>query len=373
MERKTRRRLEWLLLVPILIYLGMNSFEGYKDIDKRFFVVGIGVDEGEEEEYSVTLKLAVAGADPKQSQSDFVLVSQEAATIGKAVQLVKATVDKELDFGHTKAIVFGRSIIENRDMRDVLDWFIRRRDIQKIAFVAASATSSKDVLAVRPKSERMPSNAFFLTFGTLGTESPYIITEYLFVLRRTLHEAGVHSVLPLIDVRQEGKDSLLQSRRVVVLKEGEGKLILGPKRTKYYTMLDRKISKIGIEAPYEGKTLFLNVADVAVSYDVVASERGAPLRLVVKGQLRALLEESRKQVSEDEMDAIERAVAKTVNKNIKELLELLQENRVDPLGFGLRYRVKYDDFNRDTWPQKYANAEIDANVKVHLLGIGFEK
>src|SRR5690349_17935436 len=90
---------------------------GFKDIEKRFFVVSIGV------------------GPSKDSPNEYQIVSQEANSISEAVRIIKTKVDKEIDFSHAKVIVFSESIVKNKGNAGMYYWFTRRRDIQKIAWV----------------------------------------------------------------------------------------------------------------------------------------------------------------------------------------------------------------------------------------------
>ena len=67
--------------------------------------------------------------------------------------------DKELDFGHTKMLVFDKKILE-KDMKESLDFFIRRRDFQMVSWVAVGKPSAEKVVKVEPDSEMSGSSLF---------------------------------------------------------------------------------------------------------------------------------------------------------------------------------------------------------------------
>lgn len=368
MTKTQRLIVNVFVLLPVIMYLLISGMNGYKDIDKRFFVVSIGIDEGEESKdtFKVTLKLAIPGANPKQGASDFTLISEENESIAKAIRLMKANVDKELDFGHTKVIILGRTLIENRDLMEVMDWFERRRDIQRIAYVAVGAPTAKEVLAVKPKGERLPANSLFLTFGHIGTETPHILTEYLFMLRRSLHENGIDSVLPYVELMKQDKNTFYDIKRTVVFYHGRARLLLGPEQSKFFTMLVRRVNKTGVDISYKGKNIHITLDDIDIKYDVEKH----PLKLIVKGNIKGLVEESEETIQDHEIKQIEQATVKAISKAYEDLIQTLQENKVDPIGYGLKYRAKYQSFQEDQWYAQYTKAEVETKIQVHIAGIG---
>jgi spore germination protein KC len=69
---------------------------GFKDIDKRFFVVSIGVDAAKDhtKKYLVSLKFAVPGPS-KDSPNEYQIVTQEADSISEAVRIIKTKLIKK--------------------------------------------------------------------------------------------------------------------------------------------------------------------------------------------------------------------------------------------------------------------------------------
>src|SRR5690606_12166849 len=99
------------------------------------------------------------------NENEFILMKQQSRSIASAVAYLKAKAGKEFDFGHMKMIFIGEELAYDPWLK-TLDWFWRRRDIQNVAYVAVAKPDAKTVLDLRPKYERIPANAFLLSFGT---------------------------------------------------------------------------------------------------------------------------------------------------------------------------------------------------------------
>lgn len=169
-----------LLLLLFLSLVCAASSCGFKDIDKRFFVVAMGIDRGSKSDtFRVTLRLAIPSSKIESGETKTEVESFEAPSIAEAVRHLKALVDKELDFGHCRVILFGKPLMED-GVSSPLKWLSRRRDIAMVSFMGMAEPDAFQVLKLHPQSERYPGNALFLTFGSEGTESSFTLTEYLF-------------------------------------------------------------------------------------------------------------------------------------------------------------------------------------------------
>ncbi|TLS52287.1 hypothetical protein FE782_09940 [Paenibacillus antri] len=353
-----------LLVLLLLAYAGAG-FHGYEDIEKRFFVVSMGIDEGKNGyKYEVILKLALPQADPKAAKNEYLILKKDSDAIGTAVASLKTQVDKELDFGHMKMIFIGESLAK-KELKPTLDWFFRRRDIQKIAFVAVARPDAATVQDIKPSFEKIPSNSYFLAFGDEGTESPYIITEYIFDLHRRLHERGIDPVVPIVESTEKRFDI---SRAYVVTMKGAA-LELGPQETGMFSMLLHRAERATLSVIQEENVFTVNADEIQLKYKLQTS--GKP-RVIVTGKVLSTLESSSESVEPKELGKYERAVEKQINEEVLAMLKKFQAASVDPLGIGLRYRATH--FNNatewDEWLNMYPQLEFESDIRVILETTG---
>ncbi|PGT82351.1 Ger(x)C family spore germination protein [Bacillus sp. AFS040349] len=356
-----------LVVSAMLLFLGGC---GYKDIDRRFFVVSVGVDksEGNENKYDITLKLAVPSSETKTGSNESRMMTESAETISEAVRIIKSKVDKELDFSHTKMIILGENIVEE-DLTNILDWFYRRRDIQAIAWMAVGSPSALSVLEAEPPGERVPSNALFLSFGNFGTETPYITSIYVFDFRRKQTERGIDPVLPIIKTDEEAfsinKTSLLSNMKQALILSGE--------ETKYFNMLRNRASKFEIKVVKAGKPYFVFSTDkIKASFDLKTDKNNRPV-ISYDVHLSGIVEEAFETLDEGKASEYEKKVKIEVKKQINSLLKKMQKEKVDPLGFGLRYRATKTgkEFNKiEKWDEIYPDVQFKVNISVEMKNVG---
>lgn len=358
-----------VVLVLLLLASSLNGC-GFKDIDKRFFAVAMAVDiaDSPDKLYKVTVKLAIPSQSEKFGSNQYTMLSEETDSVAEAVRLIKSKIDKELDLGHLRAIVIGQPLVERGEMDILMDWFVRRRDIQNIAWVAAGKPSGRDVLDLRPKTERLPSNMLFMSFGQVGTETAYIVSVYLFDFRRRLMERGLDPLLPLIEKRNDQQVSI---NHALLLDKKKQKLLLQPVETKIVNSFYQGVGKYDIRIQQDGGFFIISAENVMGTF-AIRSRQG---RTVIKlsARVNGIIEEANVPLSKLDLDKYERAAEEQMNQRGLELFRKLQKANVDPIGFGLRYRAMHSG-NPDTvwkkWLEVYPDVEFEFNTKVKLSSTG---
>lgn len=225
--------------------------------------------------------------------------------------------------------------------------------------------SAKEVLSIKHSSERVPANALFLSFGAAGTESAYIISEYLFDFRRRMVERGLDPLLPVV----VGKKDLYEINQIALFDKSRMVATLDKEMTKMYSIITNQAEKASIFVRDESVGYLLAAMDdIRFNHELVMRE-GKPV-LMVTGSMSGLLEESETQVDARKLPEYEKLLVEDTQKNIQDLIKTLQDNKVDPLGFGLNYRAKYAGYDHEEWMDRYPQADIEIDIKVKLIGIG---
>ncbi|MFC5603857.1 Ger(x)C family spore germination protein [Sporosarcina koreensis] len=349
-----------ILLLALLLQAGC----AFKDIDKRTFVVAIGIDPSEKVRngFRVTLKLAKPIGNVKQATSPtYAYLTHDADSVAVAIHEMETRVDTSLDLGHNRIIVMNKDLLE-KDLDTFMDFFTRRGDIQMICFVAVAEKSSEEVVSFEPTIEAPASIALYNYFDNIGTESPYVVTTFLYEFRREVLGKGKDTVMPIIDVDKENKEYLVH--KSIVLKRGAKPVELTPEETKYYNSLVNKASGFSYKIAEKDMSVVLNIDEVKFKYKIVLNE-GEP-RIDIKITKIGVIGESTHRLNLKHLEKYDKLAEKEVNKKVMALLTKLQKNNVDPFGFGLRYqatRLSRKGLDKE-WERIYP--EIKFNVKVHV-------
>jgi len=362
-----RRRTVPLFVLAVLL-LALSGGCGFKDIDKRFFVVALGIDNGVRPNmYKVTLRLAVPSSKIESGKTITEVESFEAPTVAEAVRHLKALVDKELDFGHCRVILFGKSLIE-AGMDEPLSWIARRRDVSSVAYVGMAEPNAFDVLKLHPLSERYPGNALMLTFGSEGTESSYTLTEYLFDLIRRRTETGKDGYLPI--VRKDIDGNSYRVDKVALLDKRKLRLSLTPEETQLFNISAKNFDKSAIAIPYEGTRIVLALSQVRTR--VSFSGTDVP-EVVIRIRASGFVEQGPPQLLTTKAESIEKHMESEFSSQLEDLLYKIRDSGVDPYGFGLRYMAKIFGKPKDweKWKADYPRVtfRVVSDIRIDKAGI----
>lgn len=344
---------------------------GFKDIDKRYFVVGMGIDKSDNEEkpYRITIKLGVPSIQIDAGKSKTQVETIDTASIAEGLRLLKAHVDKEIDFGHCKVILLGEALAHD-NIVEAVSWMSRRRDIQNIAAIGIGSPTAEDVIKVQPDVERFPGNALNLFFSEDATESSYTFIEVLSDLSRRLYEKGLDPFLPIVKMQHEDNTYIIN--RVALLDKEKVVMVLEPEETQLLSQLSPRISHTRQFGSYRSKPYVAFINDLKIKYKINKTDNA--LKVDVKIKQAVTFEEmplnSYFEHPKETIDQLEKAYSEAATK----LLKKIQEAGVDPYGFGLRYRAMYHLPNFDQeWPQLYKTMEFNVQTKVEVRGTGLLK
>ncbi|MGV3464278.1 MAG: Ger(x)C family spore germination protein, partial [Heyndrickxia sp.] len=323
---------KWCLILIMMAVVLINGC-GFKDIDKRFFAVSVAVDKGETKRYKVSVELALPSGDPKQP-GDSIVLSEEADSIAAAIGIIKSKADKELDFGHMKVIIISKDLAKE-NLFTTADWFTRRRDIQEIAWMTISDSTAEDILHYHPKSEYIPSNNLLLLFGDEGTETPYVISEYLFSFWRDLSEPGIDPVLPVIKLIKD--ENTIEVQRSGVIQGDHLALVLNKDDTMLLNLFIKQKVKSELNVKVKNYDFTIASSKAKVKYKI--NTKGSTPIIDIFVSMKGNLEEKHREQQKVNLKSYAKITNQDYKKKFEKLLTKLQKAKVDPIGFGQRYEA----------------------------------
>ncbi|WP_334073493.1 MULTISPECIES: Ger(x)C family spore germination protein [Paenibacillus] len=363
-----------ICFLVVILLGGVLTGCQFKDIDKRSFVLAIGVDRPEDprkrDQFEVTLKMAIPEGDPTKRTQEAVVITEVAESVPEAIRLIKSKIDKEPDFSHCKALIYGESFARD-NIVPMTDWSARRRDIQLIMYVAVGKPSAKEVVNMQTKSERLPGNALILSLGTEGTESPFITTVYSFDLHRRITENGMDPLMPVVEAK---KPDMLVIDKVALFDKKKMVAMLSPQETRILNLLRTRNLRSSFHVETAGNKIDYNLESSRPKYRICTGKNGkAVIEYSLTGKAMLESNEEGMVIGGPEMRAISKVAGKQWEEESMKLLKKVQSIGVDPFGWGLRYISRH--WNNDTelkqWQQLYPEAEfqVKADVKIKYTGM----
>lgn len=367
---KNLRTPSLLIVLVMLLLLSILSGCSYKGIDKRSFVVGIGVDPGEApgKKFKVTLKIAKPISSLKSvTANEYAYLTHESDSVAEAVRYLDTKADKVLDFSQAKILALNPDLLSG-ELFHLMDYFVRRGDIQLLLYVLAAKPSAEDVLKVQPTLEAAGENSLYNYFDETGTESPFVTTTFLFEFRRDYDTKGLSTVLPIV----KGVDGTsFTVNHGLVLKNGVEPVELNLLETKLYNSLKKNASGFGYQINNQGYKFTLSIERIKMKTKFLIKPGEKP-RALVKIKAVGVINESNKLLHLKELNHYNKITEEELTEQVKKLFEDLQEKNIDPFGFGLKYRATrlHTDRVLDDWKAIYPELEFDVKTDVQLKSVG---
>jgi spore germination protein KC len=341
----------------ILLCLNLCSIlagcRDFKDIDRRLFVVAIGIDisPDNKKEMELTFKTAIAkevgaGEDNSVGKENSEIYSIRGDNLVDIFRIIKTKAFIEPDFSHMKLILFGGEFIRHNPISETVDFFVRRRDFQNIAYTAVALPSAKEMLSHDLTQENFAGNGLFMKFGE-GSENPYALSRRIYQLYHQVITPGISPSLPIIELEEDK----YVVERIAILSDNKTKLELGRDESKLFNMLSRNVTLASLTLQEEDENLGIGLNNVSgkIKYDT----KSKSLNYNVHIEATATIEQPSKTYRG--RDELSDKFSRLICKKTMELLEKLKDNNVDPL----ELEIKYWENKRDFWFNKaWLNNEL---------------
>lgn len=369
-NKQIKTNLAFLLLVPLLILLSGCEF---KDIDKDVFVSMIAIDQSDDPDkpYKITLKLYEPTGSFKETQKpEYSYLTQNGETLSEAIRLLESYSDKELEFGHSKLIVLGEDLVKDDKNKEILDFLLRRPDIQMISWMAVGRPSAEEIIKMVPQGESAAYPELFNYFDDNGTESQYIVTTYLFNLRRNLKEEGISPILPVIEINEE--DSHFEINKSLILETGKEPYELDFLDTSLFNILSENTNTAELVVNEKGE-YFIARIDSLKTKQKLKVQSNNNIELDIEVSLYGYISESKNALESHRLPHYNELLKIEGEEKFNEFFTQTVRQGYDPLGFGIRYKAQTlhnKRMSNKEWEEAYKNAEINIKVKAALKSTG---
>lgn len=371
-SKKSKTKLFILVIVPLITLLTGCEF---KDIDKDVFVSMIGIDKSDEEDkpYKITLKLYVPTSSFKQSpEPQYTYITKSGETLSEAIRILETYSDKELEFGHAKLIVIGEDLLKEHKASEVMDFLLRRPDIQMISWIAAGRPSAEEIIKMVPQGENAAYPALFNYFDDIGNESQYIVTTYLFDFRRRMVEEGIDPILPII----EKNTSHFKINKSLVLVDKKEPHELPTLYTGIFNILSMNIQVADLiikeEEDGEGEAFIAKIDSMNSKHKVIVKNNNN-IALEIEVRLTGYIAESKHPLKMKNLSYYNKLLEKVAKEKLTEFFSEMTSVGIDPIGFGIDYKSRTLHNKRmssEEWKEAYKNAEIKIIIHPKLKSTG---
>ncbi|AKN31212.1 spore gernimation protein GerC [Clostridium carboxidivorans P7] len=324
------------LMLILIFSLSLTSCD-FKDIDRRTFVVALGIDSGEQQkQMKVIIKTAIptsigGRSGGNENQKNYQLFTVETDSIGDALRKFKAESSLEPDFSHLKIIIFGKNFAQETPIDPIIDYFIRRRDLQTIAWTTVGFPSAKKILELQPPSEKIASNSLFLKFGQ-GVKSQYIQRVKVYETYRDLITPGLSPCCPIIEI----VDNEFSINKIAVFEQGKMKMVLSPEETRIFNIIKPHIKTFFFKMEHEKNShpIGFNIKNAKTDIRLIKNKDNS-IDCQVNVKLVGAVEET--DYKENNLFELHKQLEVLAKGQIEALFNKFKQSRVDPFSIQARY------------------------------------
>lgn len=358
-----------VILIFSTVFLSGCAF---KDIDKSVFVAMIAIDTSDDEEkpYKVTLKLyEPTGSFKEATEPEYSYLTENGQSLSEAIRKMESYSDKELEFGHSKLIVLGEELVKENKNIEILDFLLRRADIQMISWITVGRPTAEEVIKMVPQGESAAYPELFNYFENNGTNTPYIVTTHLYKFRRNMKENGIDTVLPIIEMNKEAEH--FEVNKSLLIAQNKEPHELNPLNTMIYNMLTRN-SDANLLINENGDYFIAYIDTIKSKYKVNLKDQ-SNIKLDLKISLNGSVSESQKHMKNKDLPKYNEELKKESEEKIMAFVMEMKNLGYDPMGFGIDYKAKVLHNRRMTdaeWMEAYKKAKVNVTVVPGLKSTG---
>jgi len=146
------------IVIGVMLFVLLSFNWDRTELEGRAFVVAIGIDAGDDEgeRFEVSMSIAdVAAMEGEGGDDVSILRVASGESLALAMGQIDAKISDNVYYGHTKAIVLGKCILEDESLlREVIDTLQRKNEINiKCIVMAADQKAAKDMLEAKPREQ----------------------------------------------------------------------------------------------------------------------------------------------------------------------------------------------------------------------------
>jgi len=362
----------WVLLLFIFLMIGCAPDS--RELDHRSVIMGVAVDEGENERFSVSIQLPIlteggeGGLSPQARE--FEIFTTEANTLWDALADLEAITPSVLFFGHLKAVLVSEQLAKE-DLPLILDLFGRESTVGNQVFLIVVDGSAKEFIVKESPLVNLPSlylERYFRAEQKLSRSRGVMLFEY----RRDSNMISRAATLPLAKL----KDEQIAIEGMAVFKDHQLVEKLKPTEVGFSELLkNNQIDFMNYTVTMdEENEEFISLSRINLKQDVEI-KRTKPVHFSIRiqgnGEILSANDINRN-VDTSLIQKVEEEVSKQFTEQLEDLIKKMQLANAEPWLLGHRIWANHPEyFSQLKWNEKgWQEATFDIKVDFEVDNTG---
>lgn len=372
---------KWTIFIIIITFLSGCLPKSY--IETLGIITAVGYDLTEDDRIRGTL--VMFQFDPAASGTSQVVTGEADTSKGIRFSTGRLT-SHELVSGQVRLEIFENKLAE-RGMMKYMDTLQRDAKVSDMGYLATSDVPTEELLKSENDEDRPNTGSYIQKLIEKSIKNESIPNAVLATFMHDYYDEGRDPTLPSLTLDEDkaviNGISLFQNDRLVntisqermffvmlmmhEFKHGQFQLQLP---NDALTMYHKKES---MESPGQGP-LHVSLHEIKTKRKIKPT-KGNPTKQSLELEMEGRLLEITQDIdlkNKKAIEALEKEIEKKVEKQLEETLQVLKDNKVDPVGFGAKYNA-YNRSNRVTnenWREQIPDLQVDFQVNFKLLRYG---
>lgn len=341
------------------------------ELEDRALVISMGIDK-DDDEFSLAMEIPSKLESDEENNKNNVKEAS-AASVNSAMRKIDAYSGQKLYYGHTKACIIGKDILEDEKMfKETVDGLERNREISRKLIILATKDDADEIYEAKTDNEALTGifiNDFYKnnikTLGiTFRQDLEGIIQQLL---------SSSNTVIPEIE-NEEGK---LKISSMAVLKNYKLAGFLNEEETRGFLWLCDYPVGGEITVPFENTNSALKISKKETKLNTEKNDEGfyeINCSINIEGNIEEYTLSENIFVDSNKYKILQNEYAEVIKKETENTFGIIQkEYKADIIGFGEMIRKgHYEDYNKMNGKTDYAfeEAVLNVNVNVAIKGAG---
>ncbi|MCA1053946.1 hypothetical protein LCM10_03020 [Rossellomorea aquimaris] len=376
------------LVGMILTTIALCGCVEKKYLEKLGLITAVGYDQHDDEEIKGTIVLYQFNPDMQDVEK--ILVST--ANTSKGIRMSQNfDTDHQLVSGQLRIAVYGRDLAM-KGISHLVDTLERDSSIGNMVYLAVADTTAEDILTYQMIEKHSNRGTYLYNLVKQNVENELMIAPTLQEFITDYGSVGKDPILPLLS----SSDRTLGIEGFAIFHKDQFVMEIDKRDMFYIRSLIEDYHSAGsleVKLPMEPfrnhlpeghgssrektddeKRLYLVLDSIKSNHEIKASKDDAPkftIRLDIDARLHEITEKLK--LSDPEtLKLVEKETEKYIKKNVMKNIKSLQENVVDPVGFGMEYRTRrnHESLTQQEWDRLYPDASFDVTVHFNLIRTG---
>ncbi|MGM0886890.1 MAG: Ger(x)C family spore germination protein [Bacillota bacterium] len=267
--------------------------------------------------------------------------------------------------GRLTAILYGEGLA-SKGLNDYVDTYRRDPMVGRDLYLAVVHGKAEDVVKMEPKLIKTPGvQVKELIEQNIRTNLPDVdLHRYLYAC----HGKGIDPVLPLLETAGDQ----IRVKGIALLKKDRyiGKYI--PYEDGFlYKVLSENFKLGSYEIKWkENDFTDINNVESRVHYHISNANQDPKVRIDVKMKASLLEVQGFDLGKAVDLNKIEARAEQVIGKKLNEMVNMFQENHIDPLALGDHAKSKTRNFDQKHWEGAYPEIPIEVDLDIEMIQTG---